>query len=332
MNDLKDKKILVIGGAGFIGSHIVDELIAEPVSEIIIYDNFTRGTRENIEEALKDSRCRIFPFGGDIRDVDILDKAFERIDYVIHTAALWLLHCHEFPASAFEVNVKGFFNVLEACKKHNVKKLVWSSSASVYGDALEIPMREDHPYNNTTFYGATKISNEHMAIAYHHRYGLKHNGLRYMNVYGSRQDYMGTYIAVIMKILDRIDNNLPPLVYGDGSQSYDFIFVKDIARANIAALKSDYNNDFYNVGTGLGTSIKEITEMLLELTGSDLEIQYEPQGQTFVTNRIGSTEKLTEESGFVAATELKEGLLELIEWRKNHKEQVLARRKKLEGR
>ena len=205
---LNGSKVLVIGGAGLIGSHIVENLLLEDVEHVTIYDNFTRGTRENIEASLQDSRCSIFPLGGDIRDMDILDQAMNNIDYVVHTAALWLLHCHEFPQSAFEVNIRGMFNVLEACRKHRVKKLVWSSSASVYGDAVEIPMTEDHPYNNTTFYGATKIAGEHMAIAYHHRYGIRHNGLRYMNVYGPRQDYRGTYIAVMMKILDRIDQVL----------------------------------------------------------------------------------------------------------------------------
>ncbi len=332
MFDLKDAKVMVIGGAGFIGSHIVEELLKEPVREVVIYDNFTRGTRENIEESLMDERCHIYQFGGDIRDRDILDRAMEGVDYVIHTAALWLLHCYEFPESAFEVNVRGFFNVLEACKKHDVKKLVWSSSASVYGNALEIPMTEDHPYNNTTFYGANKIADEHLAIAYHHRYGLNQVGLRYMNVYGPRQDYRGKYIAVMMKILDRLDKGQPPVVYGDGSQSYDFIYVRDIARANIAALKSEANNTCFNVGTGIGTSIKEICQMLLDLTGSDMEIHYEPEGQTFVTNRIGSTKKLTEETGFSAKTGLTEGLKKLIEWRSLHQEQVLMRQKSMEGK
>jgi len=331
-NALQDAHVLVIGGAGFIGSFIVDELLQEPVRQVTVYDNFTRGTRENLAGALRDPRCRIFPLGGDIRDTDILDRAFEGVDYVIHTAALWLLHCHEFPQSAFDVNIRGFFNVLEACRKHGVKKLVWSSSASVYGDALEIPMTEDHPYNNRTFYGATKIADEHLAVAYHHRYGLKHCGLRYMNVYGPRQDYRGTYIAVIMKILDRLDRGERPVVYGDGSQSYDFIYVRDVARANLAALRADADNAFYNVGTGEGTSIKEICERLLRLTGSTLAIQYEPQGQTFVTNRIGSTVKFERETGFTPVMPLDDGLRELIRWRAAHIEEGRARQLVLEGK
>ncbi len=328
-NCIVSKKVLVIGGAGFIGSHIVEQLLAEDVAEVIIYDNFTRGDRDNLENALSDNRCTIFPLGGDIRDVDILDKAIECVDFVIHTAAMWLLHCHDFPASAFDVNIKGFFNVLEACRKHKTTKLVWSSSASVYGDAISTPMTEDHPYNNETFYGATKIADEHMAIAYYHRFGVRQVGLRYMNVYGPRQDYMGTYIAVIMKILDRIDDGLSPLIYGDGSQSYDFIHVEDIARANIAALKSDSENQFFNVGTGIGTSIKELTEIVLDILGSDLSIQYEAAGQTFVTNRIGDPKLLTEKTGFTSNIELRKGLETLILWRREHKDALLKRQNRV---
>lgn len=317
--DIKGKNILVIGGAGFIGSHVVDELLKEDVKNIIIYDNFCRGTRENIAEALKDKRVRVFEIGGDIQQIDILDMAIKESDAVIHLAALWLLQCYEFPRSAFDVNIRGTFNILESCRNNNIERLVYSSSASVYGDAVELPMTEEHPFNNRTFYGATKIAGEAMCRAFNERYKLPYVGLRYMNVYGARQDYKGTYIAVIMKILDRIDSGLPPIVYGDGSQSYDFIYVSDVAQANVKALKSDASDKFYNVGSGISTSIKEVCEMLLELTGSNLKIQYEPAGLTFVTNRIGSTEAAEKDLDFKYKTDLKEGLLKLIEWRKNHK-------------
>lgn len=317
--DIKGKSILVIGGAGFIGSHVVDELLKEDVKKIIIFDNFCRGTKENIENSLKDDRVRLFDIGGEILQTDILDMAVKESNAVIHLAALWLLQCYEFPRSAFDVNIRGTFNVLEACKNNNIERLVYSSSASVYGDAVELPMTEEHPFNNRTFYGATKIAGEAMCRAFNERYGIPYVGLRYMNVYGPRQDYKGTYIAVIMKILDRIDNDLPPIVYGDGSQSYDFIFVSDVAKANINALKSSAVDKFYNVGSGISTSIKEICEMLLDITNSKLKIQYEPAGLTFVTNRIGSTELAEKDLGFKYETELREGLLKLIEWRKNHK-------------
>jgi len=324
---LTGKKVLVIGGAGFIGSHLVDQLIAQDAAQIVIYDNFSRGGYDNLELALKDPRVSVFELGGDVLHTDILNEAMKGKDYVFHLAALWLLHCHEYPRSAFHVNIEGTFNVLEACVRHKIKKLIYSSSASVYGDAVELPMTEDHIYNNKTFYGATKIAGEHMCRAYHHRYGLDYVGLRYMNVYGARQDYKGAYIAVIMKMLDRLDNGLPPLVYGDGSQSYDFIYVSDVARANICALLSDATDTCYNVGSGVQTSIKELAQVILDITGSPLQIQYEPAGQTFVTNRIGDPGRAERETGFKYTVEIPEGLENLIQWRDSHKELVAKRRK-----
>ena len=263
---------------------------------------------------------------------DILDAAMKDIDGVFHFAALWLLHCWDYPRSAFEVNVGGMFNVLEAMINNGVKRLVSSSSASVYGDAIKEPMTEDHPHNNTNFYGATKIAGEHMCRSLFHRYKdtdqrFDYVGLRYMNVYGARQDYHGAYIAVIMKILDRLDKGLPPVVYGDGSQAYDFINVVDCGRANVCAMKADITDEFYNVGRGIRTTIKELAELLLEITNSDLSIQYEPAGMTFVKNRIGCPVKAKKEIGFEAKIELRQGLLDLIEWRNSHKAEVERRRR-----
>lgn len=315
MNDMRDSKILVLGGAGFIGSHVVDELIGEEVKEIVIYDNFCRGTIDNLSTALRDPRVKVYEAGGDICQADILDSAMEGVDYVFHLAALWLLQCYEYPRAAFDVNIRGTFNVLEACVRHNVRKLVYSSSASVYGDALEIPMTEEHPFNNKTFYGATKIAGEQMCRAFHHRYGLNYVGLRYMNVYGSRQDYRGAYIAVIMKMLDRLDQGLPPIVYGDGSQAYDFVYVSDVARANVCALEKSTTDQFYNIGMGTQTTIKELCGVILKITGKNYQIQFEPTGQTFVTNRVGSTAKAKKDLGYEARITLEEGLRLLIEWR-----------------
>ena len=334
--NLKNKRLLLIGGAGLIGSHTVDELVKEDVTEIRIFDNMTRGTEENLKDALKDPRVNIFSLGGDLMHRDILDTAMKDIDGVFHFAALWLLHCWNYPRSAFEVNIAGTFNVLEAMINNNVERLVASSSASVYGDAIEEPMTEDHPYNNTNFYGATKIAGEHMCRSLYHRYketnqAFDYVGLRYMNVYGSRQDYKGAYIAVIMEFLDRLDKGLPPIIYGDGSQAYDFINVVDCARANVCAMKADITDKFYNVGRGIRTTIKELAELLLEITGSTLDIQYEPAGMTFVKNRIGCPVRAREEIGFEAKIELRQGLLDLIEWRKNHKAEVEQRRNEIGG-
>ena len=326
--DIRGKKILIIGGAGLIGSHIVEELLKEDVKEVIVYDNFCRGTFENLTEALKDPRCRIFEIGGDILQTDILNTAMKEVDGVVHLAALWLLQCYEYPRAAFDVNIRGTYNVIEACVANNIERLVYSSSASVYGDAVKETMTEDHPYNNWTFYGATKIAGEHMLKAYHKRYGLKGVGLRYMNVYGPRQDYKGTYIAVMMKILDNLDKGLSPVVYGDGSQSYDFIYVRDTARANVCALKSEVPFGFYNVGRGIKTSIKELTELILKISGSDLPIKYEPAGQTFVTNRVGDPVAAEKDLGFKWTVDLEDGLRRLVEWRKSHMEEVEKRRLK----
>ncbi len=325
--NLKDKKFLLIGGAGLIGSHTVEHLLKEEVKEVIIYDNFIRGREENIKEALKDKRCRIFDIGGDILQNDILEAAMEGIDGVFHFAALWLLQCHEFPKSAFKVNIEGTFNVLDTCIKKNVNRLVYSSSASVYGDAITEPMEENHVFNNKNFYGATKICGEAMLRAYHHRYGLDYVGLRYMNVYGPRQDYKGAYIAVIMKMLDRIDNGKSPIIFGDGSEAFDFVSVEDCARANICAMKSERTDSFYNVGTGLRTSLKELAELIIELTGCEQEIKFEERSQsTFVRNRIGCPKKAESEINFKAKLQLKEGLKKLIEWRSNHKLELDSRR------
>lgn len=330
--ELKGRRFLVVGGAGLIGSHTVDALLAEDVAELRIYDNFSRGSEENLQAALRDPRVRIFERGGDVLRSDVLADAMSGVDGVFHFAALWLLHCHEYPRSAFEVNVGGTFNVLEACLENRVRRLVFSSSASVYGDAVVEPMTEDHPFNNQNFYGATKIAGEQMCRALHHRHrgGERHFdyvGLRYMNVYGPRQDYRGAYVSVVMKILDRIDAGQPPVVYGDGSQAYDFVYVGDCARANVNAMACDATDAFYNVGTGIRTSVRELAELLLELTGSPLGLAYEPAGTTFVKNRIGCPRKAREELGFEATTDLRGGLSRLIEWRAGHREEVSRRRR-----
>jgi UDP-glucose 4-epimerase len=320
--DLNGKRLVVIGGAGLIGSHTVEALLREDVGEVVIYDNFVRGSEANLAEALEDPRVRVFEAGGDICQTDILGDALAGADGVFHFAALWLLQCHEYPRAAFDVNIRGTFNVLEACIANDVSRLVYSSSASVYGDAVEEPMTEDHPFNFENFYGATKVAGEAMARSLHARYGLDYVGLRYMNVYGPRQDYHGAYIAVIMKMLDSIDRGEPLVIYGDGSQAYDFVYVGDCAEANVAAMKAETTNRFYNVGTGIRTSIRELAEMVLELTGSDVGIRFEPAGLTFVKNRIGSPDRAAEEIGFRAKVDLEDGMRELIEWRREHKAQV----------
>ncbi len=325
--DLQGKKLVVIGGAGLIGSHTVDLLAKEDVAQVVVYDNMVRGSAENLGSALKDPRVKIFDVGGDILQTDILQSALEGADGVFHFAALWLLQCHEYPRSAFDVNVRGTFNVMEACVAKGVRRVIYSSSASVYGDALREPMDEEHPFNNRNFYGATKIAGEAMLRAFHHRYGLDYVGLRYMNVYGPRQDYHGAYIAVIMRMLDAIDRGESPTILGDGSEAFDFVAVEDCARANVCAMKAGAVDEFYNVGTGKRTSLRELAELIVELTGCQRSIQYAPRSQaTLVRNRIGCPKKAALQIGFEAKLDLRAGLQRLIDWRADHKAAVQARR------
>lgn len=323
--DISGKKVMVIGGAGFIGSHVIAELLKTDVEQILIYDNFTRGKMTNIEPYLGDSRCVIYPNGGDIRDVDVLDHAMKGSHGVIHLAAMWLLHCKDFPRTAFHVNIEGTFNVLEACAKNNVERLVFSSSASVYGDAVEVPMTESHPFNNRNFYGAAKIAGEAMCRAFHDRYGLSYAGLRYMNVYGPHQDQTAAYTGVVPIMLNKIDAGEAPVINGDGTQAYDFIYVEDAAKCNVRALLSDVSDEFYNVGTGVQTSIRDLCNLILELNNSELKVTYRPysaeDARRLVQNRIGCPKKAEKDLNFKYSYELREGLLKLITWRKAHKGQ-----------
>lgn len=320
--NLKGKKILVIGGAGFIGSHVVAELLKTDVAEVIIYDNFARGKHSNIAEYLKDERCYLYPNGGDVRETDILNDAMKGVHGVVHLAAMWLLHCKDYPRTAFNVNIEGTFNVLEACVNNNVERLIYSSSASVYGDAVEVPMTEEHPYNNRNFYGATKICGEAMCHAFHDRYGLSYVGLRYMNVYGPHQDQTAAYTGVIPIMLNKVAANEAPQINGDGTQAYDFVSVYDTARCNVLALQSEANDEFYNVGTGVQTTIGELCDTILEMKNSDLKVKYNPysadDARRMVQNRIGCPVKAERDLGFKYEIDLREGLQRLIDWRKEH--------------
>ncbi|MBI4041063.1 MAG: NAD-dependent epimerase/dehydratase family protein [Deltaproteobacteria bacterium] len=320
--NLASKKIVVIGGAGFIGSHIVDLLLKTAVAQVVIFDNFSRGSLGNIRQALKDPRVVVME-GADILHTDILNQALKGAHYVFHLAAVWLLQCHEYPKLAFDVNIRGTFNVIEAALRHKVEKVIFSSSASVYGDALSLPMTEDHPYNNFTFYGATKIAGEHMFKSLGHQYGLTWIGLRYMNAYGPRQDYKGAYTAVMHKMLDRIESGKPPIIHGNGQQQYDFIDARDIARANICALTTTAQGECYNICRGIGTTLNDLAHLLLKLKNTNLDIHYEPQEITFVTKRLGCPQKAERDLHFKWKIDLEEGLRDLIAWRTHHQREAL---------
>ncbi len=312
---LENARLLVIGGAGLVGSHIVDELIDEPVAEIVVFDNFVRGTRDNLAAASRSPKVRVVQ--ASITDREALRRELEGADGVFLLASLWLGECVSDPRQAWEVNTLGTWNVVEACREAGVKRIVYSSSASVYGNAVVTPMTEEHPFNNRTTYGATKIANEQMLRAIYEQHKLPYIGMRYMNVYGPRMDYEGTYVSVIMKVLDRIFANERPVVFGDGSQVYDFIHVSDVARSNILGMKADCADENFNIGMGIGTSINELVSILLELTGSTLRPEYRREAQSFVTHRIGSTEKAQRLLGFRATTSLRDGVRSVVEWRQS---------------
>lgn len=322
MHQLDGAQVLVVGGAGFLGSHIVDQLTQTPAARIVVLDNFVRGTRENLHEAVAEPRVEVVE--GSVTDVTLVRRLMEGTDFVFHLAALWLYECVHEPRSALEVNVVGTYNVVEAAADAGVRKVVYSSSASVYGDAAFTPMTEEHPFHNRTMYGATKIAGEQFFRAFNEQRGLQYAGLRYMNVYGPRMDYQGTYVSVIMKVLDRIDQGLAPIIFGDGSQAYDFIHVEDVARANLLALESDASDEFFNIGMGVKTTIRELVELLLDITGSDLEPEYRPQEQMFVTHRVGSTDKAERLLGFRAGIPLREGLQSVLEWRNRERSRTLV--------
>jgi UDP-glucose 4-epimerase len=309
---LRGKRILVTGGAGFIGSHLVDQLTREPVREILVLDNFVRGSRENLRAAMTDKRVRVIE--GSITDTKLLGTLMQGMDYVAHLAALWLYDCEKYPRTALEVNAVGTYNVVEAAQEARVAKLVYSSSASVYGEAVSVPMSEEHPFNNRTMYGATKIAGEQFLRAFSDRHGLRYIGLRYMNVYGPRLQYEGDYVSLVMNVLNRIGKGVPPTIFQDGSQVYDFTYVDDAARANILALTCEASDEFVNIGTGIGTTVKDLVHRLLEETGSDLAPEYCPKERVLVAHRVGSTQRAEAVLGFRAHTPLQDGLASTVRW------------------
>lgn len=314
-------KVTVTGGAGLIGSWVVDYLLKEyknKIDQIVVLDNFTRGTLDNLRIAKKSGKLKIVR--GDIRDPKTVERVIKGSDYVIHEAAIRITHCAENPRLANEVLIDGMFNVLEACVKNNVKKLVFNSSASVYGNPTYIPMDENHPYNNNTFYGAAKIANEHMARSFRAMYGLNYVCLRPFNVYGERMDIYGVYTEVLIRWLDRIDQGLPPIIYGDGKQSLDFIYVEDVAWATVCALKSRVNSGVYNVGSGKETDLNTLANRLLKVAGSKLSVVHEAQrAVAHVNRRKADIKNAKKDLGFVSTITLDEGLRRLVQWCKRTK-------------
>jgi UDP-glucose 4-epimerase len=315
--EIAGSRVLITGGAGFVGSHIADALLDEGAAEIITLDNLIRGRRENLEPSML--RGSVRPVEGDIRDQELVRRLMDGVDYVYHEAALRITHCAEDPRQAFGVMYEGTFNVLEAARQSKVKKIVAASSASVYGEPSYQPIDEAHPYNNRTLYGAAKIADEHMLRAFNDMYGLPYVALRYFNVYGPRMDIHGVYTEVLIRWMDRIEHSLPPLIFGDGTQSMDFVYVTDVARANIAALRADETDTVFNVATGVETTLTELSQTLCEVMGRpDLKAEYQEERKVNpVRHRLGSTALAQEKLGFVSMVEVRHGLEQLLEWRKS---------------
>ncbi len=316
---MKDKRILITGGAGLIGSHIADLVAREEPKEILILDNFVRGRRENLVEAIDKAPVTIVE--GDIRDRALLKELNQGIDVVFHQAAIRITQCAEEPRLAFDVLAGGTFDVLEAAVQAGVSKVVAASSASVLGLADTFPTTEEHhPYNNRTIYGAAKAFNEGLLRSFAEMYGLRYVALRYFNVYGPRMDVYGAYTEVLIRWMERIANGLPPIILGDGTQTMDFVHVHDIARVNLLAAKSEVTDEVFNVASGSETSLRELAALLTKVMGSSLEPQFGPARKVnAVPRRLASTMKAEKLLGFSASVTMEEGLRDLVEWWRQEK-------------
>ncbi len=313
-NPIKDTKILVTGGAGFIGSYVIEELLNHEPQKIYIIDNLIRGSHKNMESFAGNPVIEFIE--GDIRDFDLLDKTIAKCDYVFHMAALRINACAANQEDGFEVMVKATFNIAQLCVKHKIKKIIYSSSASVYGLAQHFPTPEsDNPYDNQTFYGGAKLWGEQLFRSYCFMYGLKYVALRYFNAYGPRMDTDGKYTEVMIKWLDCIKDGKNPAIFGDGLTTMDFVYVKDIAKANVNALLSDVYDEAFNIGNCEETSLKGLLDILLEVNKADLKPEFkEANSINPVSKRIADISKAKSMINFEPTVTLKQGLLELSQW------------------
>ncbi len=311
---MQNKRILITGGAGLVGSHIADLLVKEGVSEIIVLDNFTRGSRDNLASTQANGPLVIVD--GDIRDRQLLANIMQDVDIVFHQAAIRITQCAEEPRLALEVLADGTFNVLEAAVTAGVKKVVAASSASIYGMAEDFPTTESHhPYNNRTIYGAAKTFNEGLFRSFYEMYGLNYIGLRYFNVYGPRMDIYGVYTEVLIRWMERIVAGQPPLIFGNGEQTMDFVYIEDIARANILAAKADITDMVFNIASGIETSLNDLAHSLLKVMGSDLQPEYKPERKVNpVQRRLADVSKAKQLLNFEAQVSLEQGLSRLVTW------------------
>ncbi|HJV97514.1 MAG TPA: NAD-dependent epimerase/dehydratase family protein [Arthrobacter sp.] len=327
MSELEGANVLVTGGAGTIGSTLVDALLVAGVNRIDVLDNMVRGRLGNLGPALESGRVELVE--ENIRNRDLVHDLTKGKDLVFHQAAIRITQCAEEPRLALEVLVDGTFNILEAAAEHGVDKLVAASSASVYGMAEEFPTTERHHHaNNDTFYGAAKSFNEGMARSFHAMTGLDYVMLRYFNVYGPRMDVHGLYTEVLVRWMERIMDGQPPLIFGDGLQTMDFVYTTDVARANVLAAASGVSHGVYNIASGTETSLLEMAQALLRVMGSDLEVEHGPDRLVnSVVRRLADTSAARQDLGFKAEVELEEGLRELVSWWKPLRDEIAATRK-----
>jgi UDP-glucose 4-epimerase len=313
-NKIQGCNILITGGAGFIGSFVVEELLKYDPKKIIIIDNFSRGSIENIESFI--SNPAVVLIKGDIRDVGLLEKNLLNADYVFHMAALRINACAASPKDGFDVMLKSTFELAELCVKHKIKKVIYSSSASVYGMAQNFPTPEtDHPYDNQTFYGGAKLWGEQLWRSYKFMYGLDYVALRYFNVYGPRMDTDGKYTEVMIKWLDCIRDGKAPSIYGDGSTSMDLVNVKDVAKANVAALLSEVTDEVFNIGNNEETSLKQLLELMLEVNKTSLHPEFKEENTINpVSRRVSCNQKAINMLNFAPTVSLTDGLDELSQW------------------
>jgi UDP-glucose 4-epimerase len=307
---------MITGGAGFVGSQIADLLVKDHVGDIIIFDNFIRGRLENLAWARSNSNGRLTIVDGDVRDRNLLEERMKGVDVLFHQAAIRITQCAEEPRLALEVLADGTFNVLDAARKAGVQRVIAASSASVYGAAEEFPTRESHhPYNNRTIYGAAKVFNEGLLRSFFAMYGLNYVALRYFNAYGPRMDMHGAYTEVFIRWMERIAAGQPPLIFGDGKQTMDFVYVEDIARANILAARSTLTNDVFNIGSGTETSLKDLAHALLAVMGSTLQPEFGPERKVNpVPRRLADVSRAKRFLGFEASVSFEAGLRRLVEW------------------
>ncbi len=317
---IEGSNILVTGGCGLVGSTTIDILLKDySPARITIFDDLSRGTESNVVDALKDPRVELIK--GDIRDADVVRKHTVGMDAVIHMATLRITACAEEPRAALEVMCDGSFNVLEAAHLAGVKKVVTASSASIYGLADIFPtVEQHHPYNNRTLYGATKIFLEGLLRSFNDMYGLPYVALRYFNVYGPRVDIYGKYTEVLIRWMERIASGQAPLILGDGTQTMDFVYIEDVARANILALESELEDDVFNIASGAETSLNDLAAALLKVMGSDLQPEYGPERSVNpVSRRLADTVNAREKLGFRATVGLEDGLTQMVEWWRRQK-------------